>query len=425
MAPEEFGALDKFAEHVVPEDRHLLPQNIMQSVKDASLRMGFRYRAYSGNGEIVHVQTFGRVFVNNANQPVRALGVSWDVTNIVEAEEKLRQQAQQERALKERLGFALEGSGISLWEFDLKLNQYVWTGRRLPILGLDDVPVEEFYEGISKLILPEDFERIHAVPREAASKGEAGYSVRYRVRGIDGEIHHLRNSVRFLRSTSGKPYRMVGITWDVTEEVLINERLQTQSQQERKLLERLNIATDSAGISSWEIDLRERRFLWIENPLVSVRREEDGDNLIRDMDYFVQRVLPEDRMLMPNAIRVALKAKNDRIAYRYRVIGNGGEIVHVQTFARLILDNDGVPSRVLGVSWDVTGEVEAAEQLRHQADRLRDVERRLERASLSSRRALEAEIATGIVVFIQPPYLLGFGRRDRQPVSALDRTSRR
>lgn len=424
MAPEDFGALDDFAEHVVPEDRHLLPQNIKQAVVDGSLRMGFRYRAYDLNGNIIHVQTFGRVFVNDANQPVRALGVSWDVTNIVEAEEKLRAQAQQERALTERLGFALEGSGMSLWEFDLKINQYIWTGRRLPILGLDDVPVEKFYEGISKLILPEDYDHIHAVPREAAASGKPGYSVRYRVRGKDGEIHHLRNSVRFLRSASGRPYRMVGITWDVTEEVQINERLQAQAQQERKLLERLNIATDAAGISSWEIDLVSRKFLWIENPLASVRRPEDGDDLARSVDYFSERMLPEDRPLMSIAIRDALAAKTDRLSYRYRVVGVNGEIVHIQTFARLILDESDTAVRVLGVSWDVTPEVEAAEQLRHQTERLRDVERRLERASLSSSEGhWEAEIATGHLWCSSSFHtLLGYleGEIDNR-VSALDR----
>jgi two-component system sensor histidine kinase/response regulator len=424
IANEDFGSLEEFATHIVPEDRTLLPDHIRTCVEDRSYRFGLRYRAYAVDRSIIHIQTYGRVFVDESGKPIRSLGVSWDVSKTVEAENKLLAQAQQERALTERLGFALEGSGISLWEFDLKLNQYIWTGRRLPILGLDDVPVEEFYEGISKLILPEDFERIHAVPREAVAKGEAGYSVRYRVRGIDGEIHHLRNSVRFLRSASGKPYRMVGITWDVTEEVLVNERLQNQAQQERVLLERLNIATDSAGISSWEIDLQASRFLWIENPLKSVRRPEDGETLTRDMEYFVERVLPEDRNLMPNAIREALKAKHDRIAYRYRVIGNGGEIVHVQTFARLILDDDGTPSRVLGVSWDVTNEVEAGEQLRHQAERLQDAERRLERASLSSSEGhWEADMASGHLWCSSSFHtLLGYleGELDSR-MSALDR----
>ena len=45
-----------------------------------------------------------------------------------------------------------------------------------------------------------------------------------------------------------------------------------------------------------------------------------------------------------------------------------GDIVHVQNFGRIILDEKGAPSRLLGVSWDVTKEVVASELLRQQTE---------------------------------------------------------
>jgi len=49
-----------------------------------------------------------------------------------------------------------------------------------------------------------------------------------------------------------------------------------------------------------------------------------------------------------------------------------------------VQDEHGEYTRLLGASWDVTSEVEAANRLEHQARALQDAERRLERASLSS-----------------------------------------
>ena len=385
MRAEDFASLESFAARVVPEHRAMLSDHIRASLADGTRRFNFRYRQYGADGAIVHLQTYGRVIVDDRDNPTRVLGVSWDITNQMEAEEKLHEQARLQRELLDRLGFALQTAGISLWEFDLKLNRYTWTGRRLPILGLDDVPVEKFYEGINKIILPEDFAHIHRVPRETIEAGRDSYTARYRVRGVDGEIHHLQNAVRILRSEHGRAYKMVGITWDVTDEVAAQEKLRQQADHAKQLTERLNIATDSAGISSWEIDLRENRFLWVENRIDTVSRGLDDNHNLAE---FAARILPEDHNILRESVRAARAAGSDRTAFRYRVYGKNDEIVYVQSYARLILDDAGKPMRMLGVSWDVTKEVAAAEQLR-------DAERRLERASLSSSEGhWEADLTT-------------------------------
>jgi len=385
LRADDYASLEAFANHVVPEHRGMLNERIRAALADGTRRFNFRYGQYGADGGIVHVQTYGRVIVDDAGKPKRVLGVSRDVTSEVLAEEQLREQARLQSELLSRLGFALQTAGISLWEFDLKLNRYSWTGRRLPILGLDDVPIEEFYEGINRIILPEDFEHIHRVPRETIAAGKDSYTACYRVRGVDGEIHHLQNAVRILRSAHGRAYKMVGITWDVTDEVAAQEQLRQQAERAQQLTERLNMATESAGISSWEIDLADNRFLWVENRIVTVTRGlEEDQNLLT----FFERILPEDRDKLRNAIRAARNENSDRVAFRYRVYGNKNEVVHVQSFARLISDSRGKPVRLLGVSWDITKEIEAAELLR-------DAERRLERASLSSSEGhWEADLAT-------------------------------
>ena len=67
---------------------------------------------------------------------------------------------------------------------------------------------------------------------------------------------------------------MVGVTWDVTRDFMANELLQAQSDENRRLIDQLNMATESADICSWDIDLLADRFNSIKNPLKSLGLQE-------------------------------------------------------------------------------------------------------------------------------------------------------
>jgi two-component system sensor histidine kinase/response regulator len=137
---------------------------------------------------------------------------------------------------------------------------------------------------------------------------------------------------------------------------------QQQLIENRRLIDHLNMATMSAGISSWELDLITRRYLWIQNPISSLAHAATSDEM--HIDSLEELVVEEDRRLFPDVIRTALANKTDRISLRYRAYAaDRRSILHIQNFGRLIFDAKGRPARLLGVSWDITDEVVAAEQL--------------------------------------------------------------
>jgi signal transduction histidine kinase/DNA-binding response OmpR family regulator len=160
--------------------------------------------------------------------------------------------------------------------------------------------------------------------------------------------------------------RLMGVTWDVTKEVLHASELKSRAEENRRLVDQVNIATESAGICSWELDLLTGRYLWIENLIEALARAVSAENL--DVQVLESLVLPEDRTVFRETVTAALANKTDRISLRYRARGVDGAIVHVQNFGRIILDGKGTPSRLLGVSWDVTKEVVASELLRQQTE---------------------------------------------------------
>jgi two-component system sensor histidine kinase/response regulator len=325
-----------------------------------------RHRTTNSRPEPQYVQTHMRVYRDAAGAATRLMGVTWDVTKEVLHASELESRAAQESALIERLSVTTKAAGIAPWEFDIKSDCFSWHGPRPPCFGMDDVPLKDYFQTLTTIVLPEDRGVLLSTAADAIAKKMDSYEYMFRVQGIDGEIHHMQNYARIMRDEYGEVRYVVGVTWDVTRDMLTTQMLKSRAEENRRLVGQVNIATESAGICSWELDLVARRYLWIENRIEALSDQAATDNL--DVQVLEARVLPEDRALFRETITAALANKTDRISLRYRARGGNGDIVHVQNFGRIILDETGAPSRLLGVSWDITEEVVASELLRQQTE---------------------------------------------------------
>ncbi len=325
-----------------------------------------RHRTANPRPEPQYVQTHMRVYRDTSGTAIRMMGVTWDVTKEVLHASELESKSAQESALIERLSVTTQAAGIAPWEFDIKSDCFSWHGPRPACFGLDHVPLKDYFRSLTTIILPEDREILLQTPRDAIAKQLDSYEYVFRVKGIDGEIHHMQNYARIMRDEQGQVRYIVGVTWDVTRDVQTTEMLKSRADENRQLVDRINIATESAGICSWELDLVARRYLWLENPIEALTYRETPENL--DVEHIEELVLPEDRRLFRETVAAALADKTDRISMRYRARGADGATVHVQNYGRIVLDEKGAPSRLLGVSWDITEEVVASELLRQQTE---------------------------------------------------------
>lgn len=325
-----------------------------------------RHRTANPRPAPQYVQTHMRVYRDVGGVPTRAMGVTWDVTQEVLHAAELESKAAQESALIERLSVTTKAAGIAPWEFDIESGNFSWHGPRPPCFGLDDVPLKDYFRALTGIVVPEDRAVLFSTAADAIAGNLDSYQYTFRVRGTDGEIHHMQNYARIMRDKRGEVRYVVGVTWDVTKDVLTTQMLKSRAEENRRLVDQVNIATESAGICSWELDLVSRRYLWIENPLDALSYGANADKL--SVEKLEALILPEDRSLFREVVSTALANNQDRIGIRYRARGADGEVVHIQNFGRIVLDEQGAPSRLLGVSWDVTKEVVASELLRQQTE---------------------------------------------------------
>jgi PAS domain S-box-containing protein len=168
--------------------------------------------------------------------------------------------------------------------------------------------------------------------------------------------------------------------------LLIAGLLVWMSQRSTRRLERLSVATQAAGIHCWELDWKTYAITWDESRLpaaeaAAASRRHFGAELGSDLFKWVH---PEDKGAGGEAMSKSLARGEDHVSFRYRLALPDRSIRHVQAFARTYCDAAGKPLRSLGVSWDVTAEVDAAERAARNAANERAL---LERLSVATQAA--------------------------------------
>ncbi|QEL19635.1 PAS domain S-box protein [Limnoglobus roseus] len=117
--------------------------------------------------------------------------------------------------LRERLSIATTGTGIGVWDWDLRNNNLIWDDQMYRIYG---IPADQFggaYEAWQTGLHPDDRERASAEVMRAV-RGEAEFDTAFRVTWPDRTVHHIKARGVAKRDADGETVRMIGLNWDVT-----------------------------------------------------------------------------------------------------------------------------------------------------------------------------------------------------------------
>lgn len=136
---------------------------------------------------------------------------------------------EQDRALREsdeRLNLALMSSGVGTWSWNVVDNSIIWDDYLHPLFGLTPNTFPGRFEDLLQLVHPDDRDHVKDVVAETLEK-DAPYDTEYHVIWPDGTMRVLASRGKVYRDPAGKPVRMAGVSWDVTEEKRAKEQLRT------------------------------------------------------------------------------------------------------------------------------------------------------------------------------------------------------
>ncbi|MEQ8348001.1 MAG: PAS domain-containing protein [Sneathiellaceae bacterium] len=176
----------------------------------------------------------------------------------------------------------------------------------------------------------------------------------------DGSQLHLHLSLSPVTDAAGRIQHYVGIQRDLTPQYLAAE-------DQRIMAERLSLAVRATGIGIYDIDTRTGRITWDETMerLYGIPRGSFGGNF----PAWQKLLHPDDLQAHAEATRDAIREKRGLVT-RTRIVRPDGNVRVLQFRTAVVSEEDGTPTRLIGVNRDVTEEHQAQENLRALSRRL-------------------------------------------------------
>ncbi len=194
-------------EHIHPDDRGRISQQIHETIQSDAEFWHNRYRFLRADGSVANVFDRGRV-VRQDGQPVRMVGSMLDLTEREAAAETLK-------AAEERFDFVRRSSGVGFWYCDLPFDVLQW----------DDLVKEHFHlPSHARVTIHTFYERIHPDDRaatraaiERSIREHQPYDVFYRTLDPDTRAEKwIRAIGRTTYDDRDRPIRFDGVTLDVS-----------------------------------------------------------------------------------------------------------------------------------------------------------------------------------------------------------------
>lgn len=188
-------------------------------------------------------------------------------------------------------------------------------------------------------------------------QGESGV-LEFEIVGLRGSRRWLETHAVPLRDSDRKIIALLAVTRDITE------RKQTEAFL-RESEQRLKLALHTAKLGSWELDLKT-------GELSSSNECKANFGLPPEAEFSYTRLYeyihPEDRAYVRESVQQALEQRKDYEA-EYRTIWSDDSVHWVLARGTGIYDTDGNPTRMIGVTLEITERKQAEEELKRQSKR--------------------------------------------------------
>ena len=178
------------------------------------------------------------------------------------------------------------------------------------------------------------------VARALAGEPVMRHETRHRRR--DGSVVALSFNAVPLRDAAGAIVGATGTARDITEEGAAAAAL-------RETVEKLRLAVDAAELTYWEWDRETDRLHWGREPLPAT----GGEGRTARWSEYREQVHPEDRERYLARIAAAWES-GAACTNEYRMISRDGREVWISSRGKTLADAAGRPTRMIGISQDIT-----------------------------------------------------------------------
>lgn len=287
--------------------------------------------------------------------------VPWRETGFATIFSDISARKNAERALHEaelRWKFALEGSGLGVWDWRIPSGDVFFSPLWLAMIGYAEGELKQRFETWEELLHPEDKPRVVEVLQTHFRGESSEYMIDFRLRHKEGWWKWVQaRGLVVDRDAAGQPLRMIGVHVDIHAAKQAAERLRDSEAA-------LNLAQRVAQMGSWQLDIEGNHLFWSEETYRIFGISKDTP---LTLETFVSVIHPDD----VDAVLAAWNAAMTGAPYdiEHRIVVNH-EVIWVRERAQITFAG-GKPVFGVGTVQNVTDRKQAQVRLAASEERYR------------------------------------------------------
>ena len=210
-----------------PDDAGVVFSNIFKAIELKKDNLLYSYRMKKRDGNYIWREDNARLKYDNYGKYAGAYVVCRDISERKQIENKLKQ-------ISERLFLATRAGGVGIWDYDVVNNNLIWDEQMYKLYGITADKFSGAYDAWRSGLYKEDMQRGDD-EIQMALRGEKEFNTEFRVVWLDGTIHYIRAIAVVERDETGKPLRMVGTNWDITDNKKNEEQFKKHTEEVEKI----------------------------------------------------------------------------------------------------------------------------------------------------------------------------------------------
>ncbi len=265
------------------------------------------------------------------------------VEQLAATSHQLLKREQEIRASEERYSLAVGEAGI--WDWNIDTNEVYYSPHFAELLGYSEEALSDVIgDSIKSILHPDDLEPYLENLHTHLGNPQTPYSSEHRFRARDGVYKWFQARGRSICNDRGKPVRMTGIITDI-------DRLKRTEAALRESENRLKEAQHIGQIGDFSRDLKNDRIEWSDEVFTIFGLEPTvGGTSFNDFTILIH---PEDVDALMASVQRAIEEITPH-HYEYRIIRPDGSLRWIAANAQPVLDEDGLPCRLVGTVQDIT-----------------------------------------------------------------------
>ena len=198
-------------------------QKKLRHAIDNRLPIKDEFLSYAKNGDQIWLEVDSQPLFDEDGKHLGFMTIENDIT-------KRKHAQKQQEELLQRLTLATDSAKIGIWEIDLKNNNLViWDDTMFDIYGYVNNEHASPYKIWKKLMHPDDMNMIMELVNELVEGKKEEDSALFRIITTSGTIRYIETHAIVKRSENGKVVRLIGTNRNVTEDILVQEKLKSQN----------------------------------------------------------------------------------------------------------------------------------------------------------------------------------------------------